>query len=79
MQLELTLKDPIVRGALALFPVFSDAPGAPNYLSGPEAEAAGYLHVSEQESEAVVPELVVQNTGDQPVLLLEGETLVGAK
>jgi len=79
MQLELTVKDPIVRGALALFPAFSDAPGAPHYLSGPEAEAAGFLHVSEQESGAVVPELMVQNTGDEAVLLLEGETLVGAK
>jgi hypothetical protein len=79
MQLELTVKDPIVRGALALFPAFSDAPEAPDYRTGPGAEAAGVLRVSEQETGTVVPELVVHNSGDQPVLLLEGETLIGAK
>lgn len=79
MQLELTVKDPIVRGALALFPAFSDAPESPHYLTGPEAEAAGVLRVSEQETGAVVPELVIHNSGDQAVLLLEGETLIGAK
>ncbi len=79
MDLELIVKDPIVRGALALFPAYSDAPAAPSYLSGPEAEVAGVLHVSERESGAAVPELEVHNTGNTPVLLLEGETLVGAK
>ncbi len=78
MQLELTVKDPIVRGALALFPAFSSAPEAPQYLTGPEAEAAGVLRVGEQGS-GDVPELVVHNAGTEPVLLLEGETLIGAK
>ena len=79
MDLELTVKDPIVRGALALFPVYSHAAPAPAYLTGPEAEAAGVLHVSELETGAAVPELSVKNTSTTPVLLLEGETLVGAK
>lgn len=35
--------------------------------------------MSEHESDAVVPELVVQHSDDEPVLLLEGETLIGAK
>ena len=65
MQLELTVKDPIVRGALALFPAFSDAPEAPHYLSGPEAEAAGFRRVSEQEAGVVVSELVVHNSGGE--------------
>ena len=78
MQLELVVKDPIVRGALALFPAFSDAPAAPHYLTGPEAEASGVLRVSEQGS-GDVPELVVHNSGIEAVLLLEGETLIGAK
>jgi len=79
MELELTVKDPIVRGALALFPVYSHTAPAAAYLTGPQAEAAGVLHVSELETGAEVPELSVKNTSTTPVLLLEGETLVGAK
>lgn len=79
MNLDIIVKDPIVRGPLALFPLFGNAIAAPAYLTGPEAEAAGVLHVAERDGAAAVPELVVHNTGAQPLLLLEGETMIGAK
>jgi hypothetical protein len=79
MNLDIIVKDPIVRGPLALFPLFSGAPGAPAYLTGPEAERAGVLTVTEHDAGAAVPELVVRNDAEVPVLLLEGETVIGAK
>ena len=78
MKLDLLVKDPTVRGALALFPVFSSSPVAPGYLTGPEADAADLLTVGEHDAGATVPELVVHNTAKSPVLLVEGETLLGA-
>ena len=41
------LGTPVVRGAPALFPVTSTAPVAPDYLTGPEADRRGELHVAE--------------------------------
>src|SRR4051794_8775907 len=79
MELELIVKDPLVRGPLALYPLFSAAPSAPPYLTGPEAERLGVLRVSEKPGGAAVPELAIHNTGALPLLLIEGETLVGAK
>jgi hypothetical protein len=79
MDLELIVKDPLARGPLALYPLYSPSPAAPAYLTGPEAERMGVLHVDEKQGLATVPELAVQNRGALPLLLLEGETLVGAK
>ena len=77
MELQLTLDQPQVAGPLTLFPVYSDAPAAPDYLPGPRA--VDLLEVSEREDGAAVPELLVRNLAGCPVLLVEGETLVGAK
>jgi hypothetical protein len=76
---DLRLGEPVVRGPLTLFPIVGDAPAAPPYLAGPHAEALGALHVSEVDGAAAVPELVVHNTGAVPVLLVEGETVIGNK
>jgi hypothetical protein len=78
MDLELVISEPIVRGGLALFPVFSPASTALAYLTGPEAEAAGALEVGELADGAIVSQLVVHNRAATPLLLVEGETLVGA-
>ncbi|MFZ1103499.1 MAG: DUF6569 family protein [Hyphomicrobiaceae bacterium] len=48
-------------------------------LSAEEALAAGTLRVSEVSAEGHVPELRVSNSGEAPVLILDGEELVGAK
>ena len=75
----LVVREPVTRGALVLFPVHSSAPAAPEYLAGPAAEAAGVLGVMEQDDGADVNSLVVHNKGALPVLLVEGETVIGAK
>ena len=59
-------------GAVTLFPVWTDAPGR----NGLDWSGAG-LRVAEREGEPVVGELVVQNTGAKPVVLLEGDLLAG--
>jgi hypothetical protein len=59
-------------GAVTLFPVWTDAPG----LNGLDWSGAG-LRVAEREGAPVVGELVVQNTGAKPVVLLEGDLLAG--
>jgi len=48
-------------------------------VSVEEALAAGTLEVTEVSAEGNVPELRVRNSGKTPVLILDGEELVGAK
>src|SRR5262245_42770197 len=48
-------------------------------MSLEEAIANGTIHVTEVSAEGRVPELRVKNSGDKPVLILDGEELVGAK
>ncbi len=79
MQLSIEVKEPVVDGPLALYPLVSAGPSAPAYMCGPDAEATDVLVVDEIDERAAVSELVVQNRGDQPVLLIEGETVLGAK
>ena len=73
--LDLHLGRPLVRGGLTLFPVWSSTAVA----------ARGYdlrstrLSVREHAGAPVVGELVVHNTGDRPVLVLEGELLEGGQ
>ncbi|HVM18736.1 MAG TPA: DUF6569 family protein [Egibacteraceae bacterium] len=68
---------PMHRGALTLFPVWTEHPEPANgYITGRAAEAAQALVVDELET-AVVPELLAVNHGPAPVLLLEGEVLAG--
>ncbi|GAB4180376.1 MAG: hypothetical protein OHK0026_17930 [Rhodocyclaceae bacterium] len=75
----LKLGEPAAHGRLAVFPLTgADAPG-PDYLTLDEAVAAGVLRVTEVSLGGSVPELNVANSGSRPVLLLDGEQLVGAK
>lgn len=52
---------------------------APAYLTLDEALGAGTFSVAELSEGGSVPELKVINGADQPVLMLDGEELVGAK
>ncbi len=80
LELDVKLGEPTTRGALALFRLIA-ATGdeAPTYLPGPDAVRRGLLDVNEQDEMAVVTELTVHNRADVPVVLIEGETLVGVK
>lgn len=70
---------PVSFGGLAAFPL--DAPEAPEprYLVLDDALAAGLVTITEVSSAGAVPTIRVTNTGPQPVLILDGEELVGAK
>ncbi len=74
---DLEVGEPLRQGPLSLFPVLQPR-GAEGreYLSGPEA--AGLVRVREKDG-GVVAELIADNHGDRPVLLIEGETLLGAR
>ena len=77
--LDVTIGRPLTRGPLSLYPLFGDAPPAAPYVAGPAAATSGALAVREVDSGATVPELLVETRGGLPVLLTEGETLLGAK
>ncbi len=64
---------------MAIFPLFCGQNAAMSYTTLTEALAAGTLTVTEVDEGGSVPELAVVNTGDLPVLLLDGEELAGAK
>jgi hypothetical protein len=58
----------------------ADAPDdAPSYLPLPDALARGAVRITEVSEGGSVPQLTVVNDADAPVLLLDGEELVGAK
>src|SRR5687768_7567021 len=68
---------PINRGALTLFPLWTEHPEAEgDYVTGATAEATKTLTVDELD-QASVPHLLAKNSGGAPVLLLEGEVLAG--
>ena len=64
---------------LTVFPLVHPTPRAPFYLTLDEALAQGTVQVTEVSKGGHVPELRLLNRGDRPVLLIDGEELVGAK
>lgn len=73
---ELRLDAPTGAAGLTLLPVYGTEPGA-GYRTAAQAFAAGTLSIGELAG-GRVPQLVVRNTDDLPVLLLDGEHLEGA-
>lgn len=73
----LRLGDPDVHGPLAVFPVFGP-PAQLDYRSFAQGCAAG-AGVRELPDGASVNDLLVVNPGDVPVLLYEGEEVLGAQ
>ena len=71
---------PAMRGhLLTLYPLLSGRPATPAYDLARDAFARGTLTVTEVSEGGSVPTLAVVNSGDRPVLLIDGEELVGAK
>lgn len=64
---------------LAMFPVLGAENARIRYLTLDEALAHGAFRVTETSRDGSVPELRVENGGDEAVLLLDGEELAGAK
>lgn len=85
MQQNITLLPPVQLGEpcayenLTLFPLLGGTPGQPDYLTLDEALAARTARVTEVTTWGSVPNLKFVNDGELPVLLLDGEELVGAK
>jgi hypothetical protein len=75
----LALGSPQSVDGLSVYPLLrSDAP-EPFYDTLTDAVRAGTLHISEMSDMGHVPELRVVNDGTRPVLIIDGEELVGAK
>jgi hypothetical protein len=73
----LTPGDPLAHGALTVVPLL--CPGAADPGWSTLAEAGAAVTIAEVDERGSVPTLQVTNRGDRPVLLLDGEELVGAK
>lgn len=76
---QLTVGDPVGHGALAVFPLLSASSGTFPYLLLAEALTKDLVTVREVSKGGSVPQLAVENRADQPVLVVDGEELVGAK
>ncbi len=73
----LTVGDPDLAGPLAVFPLLGPAPRQP-YISFADGRTRG-VAIKELESGASVNDLLIQNGADTPVLLFEGEEVLGAQ
>jgi hypothetical protein len=73
------LGEPRAYRNLSLFPLLGAGPPEPDYLLLEEALARGCVRVTEVSEAGSVPELKLVNDCERPVLLLDGEELVGAK
>ena len=64
---------------LSVTPLVSQQDGEPDYFSLDGALSLGDIGVTETSAAGTVPELLFDNRGAVPVLLLDGEELVGGK
>lgn len=64
---------------MTVFELLRPQNGGPEYITLGEALERGVFAVTETSEGGSVPELLVANTGEAPVLLLDGEELRGAK
>jgi len=64
---------------LTVFPLLADASGERSYMTLREAVESGQARVREVSEDGSVPELLFENNASRPVLILDGEELVGAK
>jgi hypothetical protein len=64
---------------LTMFPILKDSTDQSEYVTLDEALNSGTARVAEVSESGSVPDLQFLNEGDVPILLLDGEELVGAK
>lgn len=75
----LSIGSPTTVEGLSVFPLLREGAGEPFYDTLSDAIGAGTLRISEVSDAGHVPELRVVNDGARPVLLVDGEELIGAK
>jgi hypothetical protein len=78
LAVQITVAEPSVVGSLAVFPLIADREPSVRYVSFAEAVQSG-VSVKELPGVASVNDLVVHNPLDMPVLLYEGEEVLGAQ
>ena len=66
-------------GVMGIIPVFNKNPENQGYLTLKEAMKQNLLKITELNDSGAVPELKVMNNAEIPVLILDGEELMGAK
>ncbi|HNS18685.1 MAG TPA: hypothetical protein PKI34_12790 [Bacteroidales bacterium] len=67
-------------GSIAAFPIFAPSKDNPaEFYTLPEAMSTEMITVTEVDQGGSVPDLKVSSLADKPVLILEGEELMGAK
>ncbi|MFM7151483.1 MAG: ARPP-1 family domain-containing protein, partial [Gemmataceae bacterium] len=76
---EIHIGEPIGYGEVTVFPLFGPIHGMAEYILADEGIESGLVTVLEKGESGSVPELVVDNQAEIPVLFLEGEELRGAK
>ncbi len=75
----LDIGKPLAHGGLVVFPLACNTPHESKYLLLEEAIDRKLVHVTEVSESGAIPELLLANEASQPVFLLDGEELVGAK
>ena len=78
LAVQITVAEPSVVGSLAVFPLIADREPSVRYVSFAEAVQRG-VAVKELDGGASVNDLTVHNPLDVPVLLYEGEEVLGAQ
>jgi len=69
---------PQISGTLSLFPIFRVAAGL-DYLTLAEAQKAKSVEISELDARGAVSRLTVKNAGALPILIIDGDVLLGLK
>lgn len=75
----ITLGEPQTFANLKITPLIAAKAVTADYLTLAEAQVLGVAVVTEVSESGSVPSLLLENTSDQAVFLLDGEELVGAK
>jgi len=75
----LRLGEPTSYEGLTVFPLFSESPQKKDYLTLDEVLEKGQGRVTEVSESGSVPTLRFENMSDKPVLLVDGDELLGAK
>ncbi|MEP7324794.1 MAG: DUF6569 family protein [Gemmatimonadota bacterium] len=71
--------EPVHQGNLTMIPLYGPALLEPDYLTLGESLETGLVSITEASEAGSVPQLRAENRGPRPVLLVDGEELVGAK
>lgn len=76
---KVSILEPAAALNLGVFPLKTNGSSGLRYLTLAEAVADGLAFVRETSLSGSVPEILLENRADKPVLILDGEELVGAK